>query len=100
MMFLFPFSGCLRLPSRGPVLHLHPYEAYAPHKFINSGEGKLRRVDIHPPAWASTSSPNGLKIEPGGDQSPLFGGRACKLSASVCRLCPSSVLADLLREDT
>jgi quercetin dioxygenase-like cupin family protein len=67
-------------PGGGPVLHTHPYEeifvvlegtatytvgeatieasagqivvapAGVPHKFVNSGGGPLRRVDIHPSA--------------------------------------------------
>jgi mannose-6-phosphate isomerase-like protein (cupin superfamily) len=66
-----------RQPGEGVQLHTHPYqeifivqegvatyrvgtttlqaragqiiiaEAYTPHKFVNSGEGKLRQVDIH-----------------------------------------------------
>lgn len=66
------------LPGGGPRLHKHPYEeifvvqeghgtftvgentlevdgghviiapANVPHKFINSGEGELRQIDIHP----------------------------------------------------
>jgi mannose-6-phosphate isomerase-like protein (cupin superfamily) len=65
-------------PGGGPVLHIHPYEevfvtlegeatftvgedtievsagqivvapANVPHKFVNSGNGPLRQVDIHP----------------------------------------------------
>jgi len=65
-------------PGRGPVLHQHPYEevfvilagqatftiagqtldavegdvllapANTPHKFVNSGEGRLRSINIHP----------------------------------------------------
>ena len=65
-------------PGTGPVLHAHPYEeifvmlegtatytvgdatieasagqivvapAGVPHKFVNSGSGQLRQVDIHP----------------------------------------------------
>ena len=67
-------------PDSGPVLHTHPYEeifvvqegeatytvgddtivvsagqivvapANVPHKFVNSGSGPLRQVDIHPSA--------------------------------------------------
>lgn len=71
-------------PGRGPKLHKHPYEeifvvleghatftvgdrtievdgehvvigpAGVPHKFINSGEGTLRQINIHPSAEVIT----------------------------------------------
>lgn len=71
-------------PGGGPLLHYHPYEeifitlegeatftvgdttivaragqvvvapAYVPHKFVNSGTGRLRQVDIHPSARIET----------------------------------------------
>lgn len=35
-------------PGGGPKLHRHPYEeVFVVHKFVNSGGGRLRQVDIH-----------------------------------------------------
>jgi mannose-6-phosphate isomerase-like protein (cupin superfamily) len=71
-------------PGEGPKLHMHPYEEVfiiqegratytidshtleasagqiaiaptgVPHKFVNSGTGRLRQVDIHHSSWFVT----------------------------------------------